>query len=119
MDQLNEPMASYTASCQSIQTIRQSIISRVEKEDDVEMLKLWSMRIDECCNRARLEKIASNCFDRQLQDEMSANNFYFKQPFPQECIDTNDFDSIFAEGDNSEIVSEEMVHKTFAAWKQL
>ena len=119
MDELHEPAANYAVSSPILQSIRQSIISRVEKEDDVEMLKLWSLRIDECCNRARLEKIASECFDQQLQDEMLANNYYFKKPFPQDCIDSEDIDSIFADGEDSETVSEELVDKTFAAWKRL
>ena len=119
MDKLHEPVASYASSSPSLQSIRQSIISRVEKEDDIEMLKLWSLRIDECCNRTRLEKIASECFDQQLQDEMLANNYYFKKPFPKDCVDSDDIDSIFAEGENSEIVAEEEVSKTFAAWEQL
>lgn len=119
MNELSEPTANFAAASPSLQSIRQYIINRVEKEDDVEMLKLWSLRIDECCNKARLEKIASECFDQQLQDEMLANNYYFKKPFPKECVDSNDIDSIFAEGENSEIVSEEEVSKTFAAWEQL
>ena len=75
--------------------------------------------MDECCNRVRLEKIASECFDRQLQAEMLANSYYFKKPFLQDCIDSDDIDSIFAEGENSEIVAEEEVSKTFAVWRFL
>lgn len=119
MNELSEPTTNFAAASPSLQSIRQYIINRVEKEDDVEMLKLWSLRIDECCNKARLEKIASECFDQQLQDEMLANNYYFKKPFPKECVDSNDIDSIFAEGENSEIVTDEEVSKTFAAWEQL
>ena len=114
MKKVEEPAVVYGTSTLSLQDLQNSIVQRIQRENDTKILSL----VDKLLNAGKAEKIKEFVyanFNPDFAKSLEEQNFFIDRPFPQDDFLSDN--EVIDQAEESPIADKETVAFAFSKWE--